>query len=244
MNDYLTQYEDALFKAAIYEAAKDKSVILMEEASMIQEKATDELALKRFKKYIGKKFRKHNSKSFIKTALKITSRVAIVVMIFVTVMFSATISVEALRSRFIKFLMNVDEKYTELKLEEYDENGNPIEIGKSLGINNIYAPTYIPNGFDIISFDTMEYDTDIYYIAPDGNYISFMACTGTTVSRIDTENADRVENVNVGGKTGVLTEKDDTITLTWSNEDHYFILMSKLDESEIIKIADSVKLQR
>ena len=58
------------------------------------------------------------------------------------------------------------------------------------------------------------------------------------------ENADIIKTIDIGENSGLLAEKDGLITIAWSCDDYYFVLLSRVGESETTKIAESVKIQK
>ena len=167
-------------------------------------------------------------------------RAVVVIMAIVTVSFTVTMSVEALRSRFVSFLMTFTPRYTELQLQEYDENGNVLEGGQPIKMKDVYVPSYIPAGFEIISMNTYNSESDIVYQNDKGEQISFTSASDTSVTQVDTENADNIETIDISGSKGLLVEKEGLTTVIWSAGNHYFVLMSQLSKEETIKIAKSV----
>ena len=244
MSDYMREYEDALFKTAIYEMAKDDSKSLTDNDIQRKNEAPSELLDKRINKMINLALHKSKAKQFRKHARKIAMRVAVVIMAVVTVSFALTMSVEALRSRFVSFLMTFTPRYTELQLQEHDENGNVLEGGQTMKMKDIYAPSYVPEGFEIVSMDITNGDSNIVYQNGNGEQISFDSASGTSVTQIDTENADNIETIDIMGNQGMLEEKDGLTTITWSIDDSYFVVMSQTSKEETIKIAESVKKEK
>ena len=244
MNKQMVEYEDALFRAAIYEAEKEKSKAYMEEMAALEDKKPSELERKRFEKLLDKEQRKNRRIGVWKATREIASGVAIIIMVVVTVSFTITMSAEALRARFIRFLMTFTPEYTEIQLQGYDEKGAAIESGGRIGLNGKYAPTYIPHEFSISSLTMDTMGTSIVYENNNGDIITFDAFDYNAVSQIDTENVDSIEAISVGDDPGLLVKKDGLITLAWSKNDYYMILLSRVSEQEMMKIAESVELQK
>lgn len=240
MTEHIREYEDALFKAAIYEMAKDESKVLMDKMNLQEAEAPSELLDKRVHNMMATELKKSRTKKFGKKARKTAMRAVVVIMAIVTVSFTVTMSVEALRSRFVSFLMTFTPRYTELQLQEYDENGIVLEGGQPIKMKDVYVPSYIPAGFEIISMNTYNSESDIVYQNDNGEQISFTSASGTSVTQVDTENADNIETIDISNSKGLLVEKEGLTTVTWSAGNHYFVLMSRLSKEETIKIAKSV----
>ena len=88
--------------------------------------------------------------------------------------------------------------------------------------------------------NTYNSESDIVYQNDKGEQISFTSASGTSVTQVDTENADNIETIDISGSKGLLVEKEGLTTVIWSAGNHYFVLMSQLSKEETIKIAKSV----
>ena len=237
------RYEESAFQMAVFLAAEKSEPRLREDAEKERTKAPSELAVKRLERILAQKVRKNNMKQFGKTAWKIGSRIAIAIMIFITVGLATVMSVDALRSRFAEFMLTFHSEYTELELRETTNTGTIVEGGQSLCIMGSYMPAYIPEEFRLKSMMLDEQANDLEYENNEGMFISFSVYTSDVLSNIDTENVDSLETVEVKGRSGLLVMKEGVYTLAWSKDDYYFILMSNVSRDEMLRIAESVALE-
>ena len=237
------RYEESAFQMAVFLAAEKSESRLREETEEERTKSPSELAVKRLERMLVQKVRKNNLKQFGKTAWKIGSRIAIAIMIIITVGLTTVMSVDALRSRFTEFLLTFHSEYTELELHETTNTGTAVEGGQILRITGSYMPAYTPEGFSLKSMMLDEQANDLEYENDEGMFISFSGYTRDALSNIDTENADSLEIVDVNGRSGLLVMKEGVYTLAWSRDDYYFILTSNVSRDETLRIAQSVSLE-
>ena len=240
MNDIAREHEEALLKLVVYEAVKAKSAEYMAEAAAADIDIS-ETADARAKKLIDKEYRKHRIKSSGKTATKLIQRVAVAAAVVITVTFGVTMSVQALRDNYTRFLMTFDAESTRLEHIQENFDGNRIESGQQLGIDQ-HAPTYIPEGFIVKSLTMTDGDMDIYYENDEGKVISISRYASDSATHINSEHADAISTVDISGAQGILMVEDSMTTVTWNTENHYFVLFTYLNEEETLKIARSVKI--
>ena len=240
MNDIAREHEEALLKLVVYEAVKAKCAEYMAEAAAADIDIS-ETADARAKKLIDKEYRKHRIKSSGKTATKLIRRVAVAVAIVFTLTFGVTMSVQAFRDSFTRFLLTFYSDSTRLELIQENSSGNRIESGQYLGFDQ-HAPTYIPEGFIVKSLTMTDGDMDIYYEDDEGKVISFSRYASDSATHIDSEHADAISTVDISGAQGMLVVEDSMTTVTWNTENHYFVLFTYLNEEETLKIARSVKI--
>ena len=57
---------------------------------------------------------------------------------------------------------------------------------------------------------------------------------------VDTENADRFEEISISGKNGKLVEKDSLVTLVWEQGGRLFMIKTQSDVETAVKMAEGV----
>jgi len=239
-NHYVEDYENALFKAATYEYAISKSKQLMEDAE--QYAATEEYQedLARFEKKISKAYRRAVNRKRLRTFLKVSSKILVVILVMLSLTFTSVMTVSAWREGFTRFLVSVSPEYSEIRLGK--ESGPPAVIPNhaysKVGIQNM--PAYIPDGFEIKTMDLSSGILDIYYEHEDGFFISYTAYSSTYISQIDSENTSDSKLITISGNEGSITCKNGITTIIWSSEEYYYIIVSPLEEKELIQIAESI----
>ncbi len=101
-----------------------------------------------FSRY-AKNIRKKETGKIITRKLKsISKKAAIILLVLSASLFFITVSVEAIRIKVLNFFMEDHDKYTIIRIEE-----NLIESGFSIGVEDYYFPSYLPDGFKIDSID-------------------------------------------------------------------------------------------
>lgn len=104
-----------------------------------------------------------------------------------------------------------------------------------------YEPAYVPDGFVETKRD-LSLGTSLAYHKGENEYFSVGVYGPTAVSQYDTENAKKIETTTVRGEPALLiVAADDWVTLCWSSGFAQFAVMGTLPESEIFKVAESLK---
>ena len=125
-------------------------------------------------------------------------RVACIVIAALIALTSITFGVKAIREAVIDFFVETIEKFTIVgfKDEDIPENNKTIET--------YYAPTYIPEGYELKTDEKMQAYRRMRYVS-DNHYIDFRQNVLQSVSAyIDTENS-KIESVLVSGNKGVYS---------------------------------------
>lgn len=108
-------------------------------------------------------------------------------------------------------------------------------------------PTYIPDSYTISSVDAGSVQTVIYFSDPAENQIVYRQYySGESVFReiIDKEaiNAKETKEIKINNKDAVLiSDANSTVKIIWDNSVNFFFLSGDCSESELIKMAKSVK---
>ncbi len=229
MSKNIIEFEDAVFKAALYELlAKESEQIMAEIEGKDLPPAPcsfDDM----YKNATKKRRRKaHTSRKWL-------SRVAVVIMAIMTVSFTLVLTVEAVRDAFFALFITEHTEYSEISVDTQDIPEDYTSVNA-----NQYAPTYIPEGFageEIMNTDSIR---DIFYDNGRGQYLSYTASAGDAITNIDTEDADIAE-ISIADAPGLLIIEDDMVTIVWNIETIYFVLGGDVDEQELMKMAESVK---
>lgn len=163
-------------------------------------------------------------------------RVACIVIAALIALTSITFGVKAIREAVIDFFVETFEKFSIVgfKDEDIPENNKIIET--------YYAPTYIPEGYEIKMDDRFGALRSIKYMFGD-KYIFFNQSVLKRISTyIDTEET-MTEQVLVFGNKAVYAVKEKMSFLYWNDENYSYFIQSDgvLIKEELIKIAESVK---
>ena len=149
---------------------------------------------------------------------------------------TSVFSVEASRKVVLQWFARQGQKQDDFHFEQTVE---PKEKEPPKTIEKIYAPTYIPEGFELV--DEMVDDLGVYdEYQKNKNYIQFSQEVSEAHVAIDSEDMNR-EEVTVQGYQGQLNSKKGKTILIWATGEYVFTLSSDLDKEEVVKIAESIR---
>ena len=162
-------------------------------------------------------------------------RVACIVIAALIALTSITFGVKAIREAVIDFFVETFEKFSIVgfKDEDIPENNKTIET--------YYAPTYIPEGYELkkdkrmVTYRRMRYESNEGYIEFNQDIMQGIS------TYIDTEDAE-TESISVLGYKAFYSNKDEMFLIYW-NDSHYSYAIqteSGLKKEEVIKIAESI----
>ena len=165
-------------------------------------------------------------------------RVACIIIAALIALTSITFGVKAIREAVIDFFVETFEKFSIVGFKDED-------IQSSLDcIETYYAPTYIPEGYELKTDNRMVTYRRLRYVSSEG-YIEFNQDIIQSVSiYIDAEETE-TNKVFVSGYKGLYSNKNGVISLYWNDYNYsYFIQTeSNLAIEEIIKMAESIKAE-
>ena len=172
----------------LYKYVKSAENIMID--SLPKEEALFHNFSKGFQKKMNKLIRQERRSPFIKTFVNYSRKVAIIFLIFISIAFATTMSVEAYRVRFFEVVIEVWEEFTSIIFNDKQN----IDDGKLIPVN----PTYIPDNFKIIEHEINSYEQFIYWQNDEGIEIMFEQAKITANSIItDTEGID-IEELLIG----------------------------------------------
>ena len=235
------QYEDLLFRKAMALHCEKESRKILEEVQN-EDSATD---IKLLDKIIRKSERRQRA-TVVFLLLK-KAVVCVSVFLFVCVLsFSSVLAVSAEAREYVK------EALYHLVFE-YDERYTAVGIGETTGFvdphlytwEGAYAPTYIPEGY-VYSEEHSDIsggsDMSVVIYTNKDKIISFVQSNDSTVIKVDTENADRVEHIMIGKSEALLVVKGDRTHVIWSHGSTMLTVKGYESPEEIIKVAEGIKL--
>lgn len=191
-----------------------------------------------FKDYMGDAIKKDKKNKFKSRFSSTAKRAAIFLVILALGGFITTMSVEAYRIRFFNLITEITEEYTKITIErEPDEDSNKINI---LGESYFY-PGYIPVGYKQSGAQNYGKLRVVYFENMEGNVIEFLQTELDSDFLLDTEEATTIE-IKVNGSKGMLVSKEDIKSLLWFTDANTFYIVGKLDEKEIVSMAESIEL--
>lgn len=193
-----------------------------------------------FGEYIGDDIKKDKKKKFKSRVRLIAKRAAIFLIILALGSFITTISVEAYRVRFFNLITDITEKYTNINIER---NPNEQPIDNDLLNKSYFYPGYIPVGYkqsDIQNYDKLWL---IHFVNDNGDIIELLQSELDPDFQVDTEGATTLE-ININGAKGILVSKEDVKILLWFTDTNNFYIKGKLDQKEIVTMAESLEFKK
>ncbi|MHB8061682.1 MAG: DUF4367 domain-containing protein [Ruminiclostridium sp.] len=189
-----------------------------------------------FEKNMNDLLRKNNIMIFLKKTKTILSKVAIWIIVLLTIITTGLLSVEASRVLIFNAVLEWKDKYVSVKFEDNNET-----LLENLAQ---YSFNYIPAGFKIHDIKVIGSNTRISYKNNNDIIIYFNWCPTSkngTVS-IDSENSEYYETKINGDKAYVFksTTVSDKNIIIWQNNKNTLKLFSTLKIEELLKIAENI----
>ena len=169
-----------------------------------------------------------------------TKRVAAVVLALLVSLATVTFSVKAIREPFIQFIVETFEKFSSIIFNNDEDDNQPalatVEFRKAV-------PEYIPEGFVVDSeIETVALCQVIYTNKSNSKIITYMQITkDSSVAQANTEDITYKE-IKVNGYDGVSYNKNGNNSVIFNTEDYVFTISGEVEIAELIKIAESVKI--
>ncbi|WP_077369007.1 DUF4367 domain-containing protein [Anaerosalibacter sp. Marseille-P3206] len=214
----------------LYKYIKSAENIMID--SLPKEEALSHNFSKRFQKKMNKLIREERRSPFIKTFVNYSRKVAIIFLIFISIAFATTMSVEAYRVRFFEVVIEVWEEFTSIIFKEKQN----IDDGKLIPVN----PTYIPDNFKIIEHEINSYEQFIYWQNDNGIEIMFEQAKITANSIItDTEGID-IEELLIGEQKIIYFTNKNINQIYWNDSNYIYAIISEYDKNELLKMVESI----
>lgn len=163
-----------------------------------------------------------------------TKRTAIIILLILLVTFTAIMSVDALRTKLFKVIIEIYQELTSFSFqhEEQLEDTN-MELAE---------PEYIPEGFKKASIE--DYDTTVFiiYINDDGDELVFEQTYITSDKIIIDTEGTTMENLWIKGCEAYYVSNKGRNGIMWFKNEYLFYISSEaIEKDEILKMAESVK---
>lgn len=236
-------YEDSLFRLVMNDIAEKEGKLLFEESKQLKMDSEDmptQENIDRFTKLLDLHIKKAKKTNDNHTFTKILNRAAVIILVIIVFFSTAMVSVEAFRVQVLDFLINIETKYTSFQLNNSDDT----QDNEKLIVNwtHSYAPTYIPDGYEVSSASDSDSIKRIKFDSQDNNLtIIYTDYNSTDSIAIDTEGASLVKTIDINGQEGTLAVKDSTTTVAWKINDHIFTIQGQINTDEATKMAEGVK---
>ncbi|MDD4780223.1 MAG: DUF4367 domain-containing protein [Tissierellia bacterium] len=183
-------------------------------------------------KEIEKLFARERKDHFHRKLKFFSKRVAIILLI-ITALSAVTIgSVDALRVRFINFIIEMRERDTDIKF--IDDSMKSI----SYSFENITLE-YIPEGFELEKSSAIEQNLNLKFVKGQ-EYFNLNSRDISNSFSIDTENAS-VKQLLINGRDALYSIKENNKILVWHDDNMAYIMTGNISETDMIKIAENIK---
>ena len=244
-------FEQLLKKASsTYVDVKGEKII--EEANQLNKQSGEPLP-ENYTKFMDDLFTDNQKVQFNKSKEKkngipLFYKAAVVVAAVMIVFNISVVSVPAMRSATLGFLVKESKIATQIQSNDANKENNSWLNKDKFDIEwtEEYNVTYLPEGFSALTLSCSTLSRYIEYADGNDNSITLGQNIDTTTYSIDTENA-KVEYLDINGKKAMYVEKEyeeigNTNKLLWK-EDDYFIGLDGIGvtKEELVKVAESVK---
>lgn len=246
--DLIEQYEAAAFALMMSEYAEQEGLRLLQEFEEAKAKSevpviSEELD-KKCRTMIHKAYKKERIKERTKCFLSIAGRTAAVWFVVIGLCATLIVSVEALRTPVINYIIEQHDQFTTINLDK--EPSEPTTQSTTEYSPSPYGETpldgLLPDGYNIAQLRVHDNGTFVaQYKDSFGNIISLSSTLSDGHINIDTENAN-ARVAAIGGFSVYIIENDSKLTFFWfdAEQDLYFHLWAtNASHAELWKIAES-----
>ncbi len=208
--ELLDQYDDVTFALLMDEYAEEEGARLRKEFEEAQaagevsdtSDALDEKCLQ----LIHRDFAKKRGKENVRKIIRMTSKVAVAVMVFLGVATTTIFSVDAFRIPVLNFFIEKYETYSAISIDP-TQTVNAADGLISEGGNNPLEGL-LPEQYHLNTFDnSIENHLLITYLGDKGEYVSYNVYPASNLTYYDTEGVE-AEDVTINGYEALLIEKD------------------------------------
>lgn len=245
-------YEDALFALLMEDVIEEEGQRLMDKNEQLKRSPSsavpDELnerCMKTIRRAYGQRYRKEKSKRMGGSFTRAFSKVAVVAVICM-LLFSVAYAVSPdIQAATLNLLIEISDVKTILSIESNDEpqaSYDTSEAAQAVYNQFGYRIPEMPDEFTQVENLVANTAAMLKYENPDSASITF-TFTRTIGGKynVDTENAQRVENISVNGFDGLLVAKGSRIQITWANTNLNIlvsIVATEVSEELLLNIID------
>lgn len=234
-------YEDALFRLVMSDAAEEDGKQFLEENETLNANQTNSPSaehIKGFTKLLDSQLKKMKKAGRVHHFSALNKAAVAVLAIFLT--FSSMMAtVQAFRLSVLNFLISIEPKYTSYELQDDDQSGDKEKL--IVNWTNSYVPSYTPEGYGVTEMSASDSLKKIVLENADSSKIIYTEYESDSSLSIDTEDASLIKTIKINGHDGTLSEKDSTTTVVWKMAGRLFVVQGQISKDEAIKIAENVK---
>lgn len=214
----------------LYKYMKSAENIIIE--SLPKEEDLSHRFSKRFERKMNKLIRQEKRTPFMRAFINYSKRVVVIILIFITIAFATTISVEAYRVKFFEIVTEVWEEFTSIifRSKDYINNNQLIPA----------IPEYIPKGFSILEESISDHLYRVIYTSENNREILYeqrALSYGEII--LDTENIE-IETMEIGNQKVTLFINKGVNQIYWDDSYYSYTLIYSINKDEIIEMARSI----
>ena len=234
------QYEDALFREAMWRVEQRRAARLVAEGGVVAEEAQAAYArtLPALHRALERGLDRNRRRHFLRHTLPRIGRVAAASLLIVFVGGTAALAaIKPLRVYLMRFLIETTEVRTELGLEVDRERFVDVP-GDWPGT---YYPAYVPEGFKLAQVRGSELECGVRYDNLEDKSLYFDENTADTRMFINTEGA-KIGYGTIQGQQAMFAEQEAKgyCFVTWSVADRFFVIQYDGDLETAKRVAESV----
>lgn len=240
------QWRGLVYRIAATEYAQQEADLLMEQiaadeacGNMKEEDAHFGQVAPKTLRVIRNAILQRKIKKFTRQTLPKVGKGAASILLTLFIGLSVAIaSVHSVRVRVLELLINIEDEYTELSLQE--NAGASFDVPSEWG--GSFYPSKIPKGFVVSQIQNMVQNCFVSFTLENdkSTRITFLEQGEDTYANLDTEDA-VVSSKMVKGSPALFVAKGNSLSVAWTTDNLYFVLICQgLQENDVLSIANSV----
>lgn len=165
-------------------------------------------------------------------------RKSIVAASLILIIFTASMSVEAVRMPVIRLTEKIYTEFSEILFENEDN----IEVPQK--IEEVYLPAYIPEGYILTEeVDEMRSMHFFFYTNEEGQELSVEQMTFNVTMAVDTEGI-TTEEITINGMSGIIYTKRGLTTIIVNDNRYVHFVSGYESREELIKVVESLHIRK
>ena len=244
--ELIENYEDALFAVLMDKVAEEEGARLREENQRLKEDpdaAVPEHVDAVAQETIRKAFAGKSRRSTLRVVRRVVNTVAVVVLVFAALFATAYAAFPEVQLRTLNLLIQTSDVASKFMLTTGNE-GNSLSDKNPDGITicGYLIPDLSSVGFSLVDHGEDKHGGWILYKSDRDETIHIDIAIGNA-EYVDTEEAVGVEDIEIHGYFGMLIEKENRISIVWSeldHEAHISVICSNLNSEFAIQTAEQI----
>ena len=235
-----SSFDDELFELmlrhAVIESAQAEAQQVMDEAQADEEPFPPS---ERYLRRIEKAHRGQKRALFAhrhRRALKIAASVLLVLFGLAATSF---VTVSAVRSGFLNFLLGEASDHTKVMLSDAAEGYDLAHLPE--GWDAIYIPTYLPEGFELTEVQMGKEIVSATYTNNKNQYITFMQWNRPNISIFLDNEHGPLRPSAVNSNAALIRSDGGDTSVAWTENDYTFLVVSSIEENDLMIICESLK---